>query len=286
MPYRFSVLASAICCVLSVSQSYAVENQANMNEKSNNEVNNSDKSQSTVSKMTPIVVYASTASEVGQSIYNQKQIQNVPNTKKTLTDFLKVNPNVQFGNASLASGQQGELDASDISINGALFYENKFLLNNVNIGNSLNPASGSTDNTVDGLAGSSLNANINMDLICELEVLDSNVSAEYGEFTGGVVKAKTCAPKTEIGQVHGKISYDFTSSDWTQFNYISPEEQEIQENFRREEERLNEMKRSMIGIGMANNYWYSFFNMISKNIDNLRKIKKETDDILYSMYSA
>ena len=160
MPYRFSVLASAICCVLSVSQSYAVENQANMNEKSNNEVNNSDKSQSTVSKMTPIVVYASTASEVGQSIYNQKQIQNVPNTKKTLTDFLKVNPNVQFGNASLASGQQGELDASDISINGALFYENKFLLNNVNIGNSLNPASGSTDNTVDGLAGSSLNANI------------------------------------------------------------------------------------------------------------------------------
>ena len=34
---------------------------------------------------------------------------------------------------------------------------------------------------------------------------------------------------------------------------LSPEEQEIQENFRREEERLNEMKRSMIGIGMANN---------------------------------
>ena len=36
----------------------------------------------------------------------------------------------------------------------------------------------------------------------------------------------------------------------------------------------------------TNNYWSSFFNMISKNIDNLRKIKKETDDILYSMYSA
>ena len=226
MPYRLSILASAICCVLSVSQSYAVGNQANMNEEGNNEVNRSDKSQSTVSKMTPIVVYASTVSEVGQSIYNQEQLQRVPNTQKTMTDFLKVNPNVQFGNGSLASGRQGELDASDISINGALFYDNKFLLNNVNIGNSLNPASGLIDNTVDGLAGSSLNANINMDLICELEVLDSNVSAEYGEFTGGVVKAKTCAPKTEIGQIHGKINYDFTSSDWTKFNYISPEEQE------------------------------------------------------------
>ena len=40
------------------------------------------------------------------------------------------------------------------------------------------------------------------------------------------------------------------------------------------------------GIGMANNYWSSFFNMISKNMDNLRKIKNEVDDMLYFMYSA
>ncbi len=226
MPYRLSILASAICCAFSVSQSYAIENQVSMREESNNGADSSGEAQSNMSKMMPIVIYASKASEVGQSIYSQEQLQGVPNTQKTLTDFLKVNPNVQFGNSSLAGGRQGELDASNISINGALFYDNKFLLNNVNIGNSLNPASGSTDNSVDGLAGSSLSANINMDLICELEVLDSNVSAEYGEFTGGVVKAKTCAPKTEIGQIHGKISYDFTSSDWTKFNYISPEEQE------------------------------------------------------------
>ena len=50
--------------------------------------------------------------------------------------------------------------------------------------------------------------------------------------------------------------------------------------------RLTTFKFYDDGIGMANNYWSSFFNMISKNIDNLRKIKKETDDILYSMYSA
>lgn len=39
-------------------------------------------------------------------------------------------------------------------------------------------------------------------------------------------------------------------------------------------------------IGMANNYWSSFFNMISNNMDNLRKTKKEIDDMLYSMYSV
>lgn len=50
--------------------------------------------------------------------------------------------------------------------------------------------------------------------------------------------------------------------------------------------RLTTFKFYDDGIGMANNYWSSFFDMISKNMDNLRKIKNETDNMLYSMYSA
>ena len=116
MPYRLSILASAICCAFSVSQSYAIENQVSMREESNNGADSSGEAQSNMSKMMPIVIYASKASEVGQSIYSQEQLQGVPNTQKTLTDFLKVNPNVQFGNSSLAGGRQGELDASNINL--------------------------------------------------------------------------------------------------------------------------------------------------------------------------
>lgn len=50
--------------------------------------------------------------------------------------------------------------------------------------------------------------------------------------------------------------------------------------------RLTTFKFYDDGIGMANNYWSSFFDMISKNMDNLRKIKNEIDNMLYSMYSA
>lgn len=38
------------------------------------------------------------------------------------------------------------------------------------------------------------------------------------------------------------------------------------------------------GIGMANNYWSSFFDMLVKNIESLRKIKAQIDDRLYFMY--
>lgn len=38
------------------------------------------------------------------------------------------------------------------------------------------------------------------------------------------------------------------------------------------------------GIGMANNYWSSFFDMISNNMDDLRILKNEIDDMIYAMY--
>lgn len=34
-----------------------------------------------------------------------------------------------------------------------------------------------------------------------------------------------------------------------------------------------------------NNYWSSFFDMIVKNINSLENIKRNIDDMLYSMYS-
>lgn len=214
MNFRLSTLSSAILCIVSIgnTQAEAVHTSTEASE-----------IQSNVIVLPTIVIVAVKSEEVGQQIFDKAQLESVPNTQKTITDFLKVNPDVQFGNSTMAGGTQGELDAPDISIHGAMFYENKFLLNNVNIGNTLNPAE--TSDAVSGsMQGSSLNANINTDLICELEVLESNVSAAYGGFTGGVIKAKTCAPETEIGAVHGSLNYDYTSSDWTRFNYVNDDE--------------------------------------------------------------
>ena len=213
MPLKYTPIALAVSYALFATSTWAVEQDSNIN----------------VTPTQMITIYANAEenkNDVGRQHYGKEQLENTPNSQKTITDFLKVNPNVQFGNETMSGGTQANLNASDVSINGALFYENKFLLNNVDIGNSLNPASGNNDAGFTAIAGNSLSATLNMDLICDLEVLDSNVSAEYGGFTGGVVKAKTCAPKTEVGKIHGSISYDFTSSAWMKQNYASDEEQE------------------------------------------------------------
>ncbi len=37
---------------------------------------------------------------------------------------------------------------------------------------------------------------------------------------------------------------------------------------------------------MTNNYWSSFFDMIVNNINSLENIKRNIDDMRYSMYSG
>jgi hypothetical protein len=176
-------------------------------------------------KFNTIIVEAQQANEVGKKVYSKEDLEKTPSSKKTITDFLKVNPNVQFSNNNLQAGNQGDLKPAEISINGGLPYNNAFLIDGMNINNQINPVGTTSVNATNLLMGSSQQANINTDLICELEVLDSNVSAAYGSFSGGVVSAKTCAPKTEVGKVHGQVSYDYENSDWNRYNYFSAEEQ-------------------------------------------------------------
>ena len=174
-------------------------------------------------KFNTIVVEAQKADEVGQKTYSKEDLEKTPNSSKNITDFLKVNPNVQFSRESRAAGSQGELKPSEISINGGLTYQNKYLINGVSNTNVLDPL-GSSSSAYNSFEAGSQGMAINTDLLCKLEVLDSNVSAKYGDFTGGVISAETCAPKTEIGKIHGSITYDYTESDWTRYHYVDQEE--------------------------------------------------------------
>ncbi|ENW86703.1 hypothetical protein F906_01768 [Acinetobacter pseudolwoffii] len=213
MRFAYSSLSLAILAALSTS-SFAKE--SNYQEPVLNE---------TTIKFNTIIVEAQQENEVGKTIYSKEDLEKTPNSSKNITDFLKVNPNVQFSNNSLQAGNQGDLKPAEISINGGLPYNNAFLIDGMNINNQINPVGTSSVNATNLLMGSSQQANINTDLICELEVLDSNVSAAYGSFSGGVVSAKTCIPRTEVGKIHGNVSYDYENSDWNRYNYFSVEEQ-------------------------------------------------------------
>ena len=175
-------------------------------------------------KFSTIIIEAQQANEVGKTVYSKEDLEKTPNSSKNITDFLKVNPNVQFSQSKLAAGSQGEIKPAEISINGAQTFQNNFIVNGVSNNLLINPAN-SNINTFQDIGTGAQAMAVNTDLLCELEVLDSNVSAAYGQFTGGVVNAKTCAPQTEIGKIHGSINYDYTESDWARYNSISPLEE-------------------------------------------------------------
>lgn len=168
-------------------------------------------------KLSTIIVKANEVPEIGVSRYNQEELQNTPNSSKSITDFLKVNPNVQFSNDHLAANTQANLKPNEISIHGAQTFQNKFMINGVSNTNILDPLGMGSVNYGQIESGSQ-GVSINTDLLCNLEVLDSNVSAKHGSFTGGVISADTCAPQSEIGKVHGSITYDYTSSNWVQYH--------------------------------------------------------------------
>jgi hypothetical protein len=177
-------------------------------------------------KLNTIIVEAEKANEVGQTTYSKEDLEKTPNTQKTLSEFLKVNPNIQFSNKNNNAASQAEINAADMSIHGALPYNNSFLLNGMSFNNDINPYSGTSSlNNISDLDGTSQAVTINTDLLCNLEVLDSNVSAKYGKFTGGVISATTCAPKTVVGEIHGSVNYDYTNSNWNRFNYIDTDEE-------------------------------------------------------------
>ena len=210
MRFAYSPLNIAILTALA-SQAYA------------NEIDSTQVIQSHNLKMTPIEVEVKAKQEVGKTVYTKEDLEKTPNSSKNITDFLKVNPNVQFSREQRSADSQAELRSSEISINGAQTYRNKFVINGVNTTNNIDPLA-SGDSYSGKLDGGSQGMALNTDLICKLELIDSNVSAAYGEFTGGVVNAETCAPNTEIGKIHGSLTYDYTESDWSRYHFTDEEE--------------------------------------------------------------
>lgn len=71
--------------------------------------------------------------EVGEAQYNAEEIKQMPNASKSISDFLKLNPSVQFGRDAESAGKQASLAAEEISINGAPSFSNKFVVDGVNI---------------------------------------------------------------------------------------------------------------------------------------------------------
>lgn len=150
----------------------------------------------------------------GTTTYDANILHSVVAGNGDIGSALMRHGNVQFDDAQLSADTAGDIAPANISINGAKFYDNQFMLDGASMSSSISggvKGPGTVTDTPDAEHAQGLA--IDTSLLCKLSVLDSNVGADYGRFVGGVVQAEVCAPRKQFG---GGISLEHTSSKWTE----------------------------------------------------------------------
>mgnify|MGYP003451790031 FL=1 len=151
----------------------------------------------------------------GRQTLDSTYIANQPAGNGDIGSLLKINPAVQYDNAQLSSFTPGEISPAEVSINGAAFYQNNVNIDGMGMNNGIDPAGDPSPYRLYGGPGSSQAFALDARLLGELTVLDSNVSAAWGGFTGGVVDAVTRKPS---GQARTEISTQMSRSSWTRYH--------------------------------------------------------------------
>lgn len=176
--------------------------------------------------------------KMGTQILNSQQIEKLPTRNGSLTELLKNNPNVQFSNTADSSLSGGELEPETVSFHGEKFYNNNFMIDGLSNNNNIDPISTSGTagklgdlasgyNAWDLPAGGEQSLWIDSHLLDSLEVFDSNISAKYGNFVGGVIDAKIKDP--DFKQPSGRISWRSTRDNWASFHL----DEKIKDDFKK-----------------------------------------------------
>lgn len=140
-----------------------------------------------------------------------EQIEHRPQANSNLTDLLRSHPVVQFSNSSQNGLSQGEIKPDSISIHGSRPYQGLFSLDGMRMNNDLDPVDAGNGVTMASGTSSEQGFYLDSRLIDSLEVHDSNISARYSGFTGGVVEATS---RSWRGGQAGQLYYRHTDADW------------------------------------------------------------------------
>lgn len=166
----------------------------------------------------------------GVTHLNQSELNNRSDGTGDANAVLKTLPNVQWRNQATDDGgtslsREMDLSPLEVSISGGNVYDNNFLLDGIEI-NRVAGSEGDADKVledddqrpnVDGVyGGHSQSIFISPQLLESMTVHDSNVSAEYGHFQGGVVEYKTRDPYTD--RLHAGFTSLLTTSDMANFH--------------------------------------------------------------------
>ncbi|QNI32073.1 TonB-dependent receptor [Alloacidobacterium dinghuense] len=163
-----------------------------------------------------------TDTQIGQTI-ESKQIVDIPLNGRSYTDLLAVQAGVTpvttsgAGNSSSGGGfgtvpAAGQANTGQFSIHGQRESDNAYYLNGASVEETIGQQAGIIPN---------------LDSIAEFRILSSNVDAEYGSFTGGIINVVT---KSGTNAFHGNLFEFFRNTNLDARNYFSPERAVFHQN--------------------------------------------------------
>lgn len=159
-------------------------------------------------------------SSTGSQIISEKDIKKSIKGNGFLSSLLQDNPNIKVKDTSKNSSTAGEITPGKISINGASFYQNNISIDGISNNSVLDPVISDKFNFYD-VPGNENESFIDLDLIERIDVYDSGISAEYGNFLGGVIDIKTKRVKEDLSY---KFTYKMTSNKFTKFHVLDEKE--------------------------------------------------------------
>jgi hypothetical protein len=150
----------------------------------------------------------------GRSVIPRTVIPHLMRGNGNINELLEVLPDVQVDRRHSNSLSGGEILPPEVSISGGKSFQNNFTIDGISNNSLLDPVARNPNSLTD-VPGHSQELFLDSALVEEITVYDSNVPARFGNFTGGVVDARTRSPMPRFG---GKLTYRTTRDGWTRFH--------------------------------------------------------------------
>ncbi|QQX80456.1 TonB-dependent receptor plug domain-containing protein [Shewanella sp. KX20019] len=140
-------------------------------------------------------------------LIEREQIKAKPVNNSSLSQLLKTQPGIAINDAT-GSVRGGDLAPEEISLANARPHQTNYMIGGVTTNNI---STFGANDTAGGLGGHTSGYFFDTELLESVEVMDRNVGAEYGSFTGGIINAELRKPTDEFT---AEYSFKMTDSDW------------------------------------------------------------------------
>ena len=138
----------------------------------------------------PVNTTSSTLSDV----INENQVHDLPLNSRNITPLALLTPGVVQLRTGITGGVTLGAPSVRVSIAGAKFYSTGFLLDGTDV----------TDSSRGMGPGGAAGAMFGVETLKEMQVITNNYSAEYGRFSGGLMKTVS---KNGTNEFHGSLFY-------------------------------------------------------------------------------